>query len=33
MKQDWICCIALIRTDNLPSEVYGVMNSLLADKA
>jgi AbrB family looped-hinge helix DNA binding protein len=33
MNQDEICCIALIRTDNLSSEVSGVMNTLLADKA
>jgi AbrB family looped-hinge helix DNA binding protein len=33
MNRDKICCLALIRADNLSSEVSGVMNSLLADKA
>jgi len=33
MNRDEICCLALIRADNLSSEVSGVMNSLLADKA
>lgn len=33
MNRNEICCLALIRADNLSSEVYGVMNSLLADKA
>jgi len=32
MSRDEICCLALIRTDNLSSEVSGVMHSLLADK-
>jgi AbrB family looped-hinge helix DNA binding protein len=32
MNRDKICCLALIRTDNLSSEVSGVMHSLLADK-
>ena len=31
MKEDTICCLSLIRTDNLSSEVSGVMRSLLAD--
>jgi antitoxin PrlF len=33
MNRDEVCCLALIRTDNLSSEVPGVMHSLLADKA
>ncbi len=33
MNRDEICCLSLIRTDNLSSEVSGVMNSLLVDKA
>jgi AbrB family looped-hinge helix DNA binding protein len=33
MNRDEICCLALIRTENLSSEVFGVMNTLLADKA
>ncbi|HII97985.1 MAG TPA: AbrB/MazE/SpoVT family DNA-binding domain-containing protein [Methanoregula sp.] len=32
MNKDEICCLALIRTDNLSSEISGVMHSLLADK-
>ena len=32
MCQDKICCLALIRTDNLSSEVSSVMHSLLVDK-
>ncbi len=32
IKEDVICCLALIRTDTLSSEVSGVMRSLLADK-
>lgn len=32
MNRDEVCCLALIRTENLSSEVSGVMNSLLADK-
>ena len=32
MKENEICCLSLIRTDNLSSEVSGVMRSLLADK-
>ena len=32
MSRDKICCLALIRTNNLSSEVSGVMHSLLADK-
>jgi AbrB family looped-hinge helix DNA binding protein len=31
MKDDTICCLSLIRTDNLSSEVSGVMRSLLGD--
>ena len=31
MKEDTICCLSLIRTDDLSSEVSGVMRSLLAD--
>jgi len=31
VKEDEICCLALIRTDNLSSEVSGVMRSLLGD--
>lgn len=31
MKGEGICCLALIRTDSLSSEVSGVMRSLLAD--
>ncbi|MEI7857546.1 MAG: HgcAB-associated protein [Methanomicrobiales archaeon] len=31
MNKDEVCCLALIRTDNLSSEVSGVMRSLLAD--
>jgi AbrB family looped-hinge helix DNA binding protein len=33
MNREEICCLALIWADNLSSEVSGVMNSLLADKA
>jgi hypothetical protein len=32
MKDDEICCLALVRTDTLSSEVSGVMCSLFADK-
>ena len=32
LTRDEICCLALIRTCNLFSEVSGVMRSLLADK-
>jgi len=32
MNKDEICCLALIRADNLSSEVSGVMHTLLADK-
>ena len=32
MNEDEICCLALIRTDNLSSGVSGVVRSLLADK-
>lgn len=32
MKENEICCLALIRTDNLSSEVSGVMRSLLTGK-
>jgi len=32
MRRDEVCCLALIRTDSLSSEVTGVMHSLLADK-
>ena len=31
MNRDEVCCLALIRTDNLSSEVSGMMHSLLAD--
>jgi AbrB family looped-hinge helix DNA binding protein len=31
IKEDVICCLALIRTDTISSEVSGVMRSLLAD--
>jgi len=31
MKEDVICYLSLIRTDNLSSEVSGVMRSLLGD--
>jgi AbrB family looped-hinge helix DNA binding protein len=31
MKDDTICCLSLIRTDNLSSEVSSVMRSLLGD--
>ena len=33
MNRDEVCCLALIRTDNLSSEVSSVMHSLLADNA
>jgi AbrB family looped-hinge helix DNA binding protein len=32
MKENEICCLALIRTDRLSSEVSGMMRSLLAGK-
>jgi len=32
MYEDEICCLALIRTDNLSSGVSGVIHTLLADK-
>lgn len=32
MNRDTACCLALIRAENLSSEVSGVMRSLLADK-
>jgi AbrB family looped-hinge helix DNA binding protein len=32
MKENEICCLALIQTDNLSLEVSGVMRSLLAGK-
>jgi AbrB family looped-hinge helix DNA binding protein len=32
MNRDEVCCLALIRTDNLSSEVSDVMRSLLVDK-
>lgn len=32
MNRDEVCCLALIRTDNLSSEVSDVMRSLLGDK-
>lgn len=32
MNKDEVCCLALIRADNLSSEVSGVLHSLLADK-
>lgn len=32
MNEDEICCLALIRADNLSSEVSGLLHSLLADK-
>lgn len=32
MNQNEVCCLALIRTENLSSEVSVVMHSLLADK-
>lgn len=32
MNKDEICCLALIRTDNLSSGASDVMHSLLADK-
>ena len=31
MNRHEICCLALIRTDNLSSEVSGVVRSLIAD--
>lgn len=31
MKKEGICCLSLIRTDDMSSEVSGVMRSLLAD--
>jgi antitoxin PrlF len=31
MKEDMICCLTLVRTDTLSSEVSSVMHSLLAD--
>jgi len=30
MSRDEICCLSLIRTDNLSSEVSGVVRSLLS---
>lgn len=32
MTRDEICCLSLIRADNLSSGAAGVMHSLLADK-
>jgi AbrB family looped-hinge helix DNA binding protein len=32
MNRDEVCCLALIRTEKLSSEVSVVMHSLLADK-
>ena len=32
MNRDEVCCLALIRTENLSSEVSEVMHTLLADK-
>ena len=32
MNRDEVCCLALIRTENLSSDVSGMMHSLLADK-
>jgi len=32
MNRHEICCLALIRTDNLSYEVSGVVRSLIADK-
>jgi len=32
MNRNEVCCLALIRTDNLSSEVSGVVRSLLADE-
>lgn len=31
LNNDEVCCLALIRTDKLSSEVSGVMHSLLSD--
>ncbi len=31
-NRDEICCLSLIRADNLSSEVSGVLHALLADK-
>ncbi|MCX6697114.1 MAG: HgcAB-associated protein, partial [Methanoregula sp.] len=31
MNRDEVCCLALIRTDNMSSEVSGMMHSLIAD--
>ncbi|OPY39091.1 MAG: SpoVT / AbrB like domain protein [Methanoregula sp. PtaU1.Bin051] len=31
LNNDGICCLALIRADNLSSEVSGVIHSLLTD--
>lgn len=33
MNRDEVCCLALIRADNLSSGASGMMHSLLADKA
>lgn len=32
MNKDAVCCLALIRTDNLSSEVSGVMHTLFEEK-
>jgi AbrB family looped-hinge helix DNA binding protein len=32
MTRDKICCLSLIRTDNLSYEVTGVVRSLVSDK-